>query len=96
MSENIQSFQCNFCIKELHAGYDENDMVHCQGCHRIWDGYAQCPCWYEAVEEEDEEEVVEEENVEEENVEEEVVEEVVEEENVEEEAIGTVESVKIL
>uniref|UniRef100_A0A6C0E7J5 Uncharacterized protein n=1 Tax=viral metagenome TaxID=1070528 RepID=A0A6C0E7J5_9ZZZZ len=88
MSENIQSFQCNFCIKELNAGYDENDMVHCQGCHRIWDGYAQCPCWCEVVEDEDVEEEVQHDEVVEE-------EEVAKEEDVET-AIGTVESAKML
>jgi hypothetical protein len=20
-------------------------MIHCENCHRIWDGYAQCTCW---------------------------------------------------
>ena len=24
---------------------DENEMAHCLGCGRVWDGNAQCPCW---------------------------------------------------
>ena len=38
-------FRCKFCKEELHNGFDKDDMIHCQLCHRVWDGCAQCPCW---------------------------------------------------
>lgn len=37
--------KCRFCDDILEYGYDKNAMLHCQSCHRIWDGFAQCPCW---------------------------------------------------
>ena len=24
-----------------------SDLVTCSNCKREWDGYAQCPCWYD-------------------------------------------------
>ena len=27
----------------VHPTKEEN--VHCSYCHRVWDGYAQCPCY---------------------------------------------------
>ena len=27
------------------ASVDNYELVHCSGCHRQWDGNAQCPCW---------------------------------------------------
>lgn len=35
---------CSFCNVILYGGMDDNNLMHCQGCHRIWDGNAQCPC----------------------------------------------------
>ena len=35
---------CNFCNVILYGGMDNNNLMHCQGCHRIWDGNAQCTC----------------------------------------------------
>jgi len=38
-------YECKFCKTMLSGGYDSNELMHCQGCHIIWDGNAQCPCW---------------------------------------------------
>lgn len=35
-------FKCKFCGKQLNYYYDENEMYHCQVCHNIYDGFAQC------------------------------------------------------
>ena len=35
---------CIFCNVKLNYGFDENEMIHCQNCHNIWDGNAQCNC----------------------------------------------------
>ena len=35
---------CKFCNVKLNYGFDENEMIHCQNCHNIWDGNAQCNC----------------------------------------------------
>ena len=35
---------CKFCNVKLNYGFDENEMLHCQDCHNIWDGNAQCNC----------------------------------------------------
>ena len=35
---------CIFCNVKLNYGFDENEMLHCQNCHNIWDGNAQCNC----------------------------------------------------
>ncbi len=48
--ENIQqdyNVYCAFCHVVLYGGMDENNLMHCQGCHRIWDGNAQCLCEFE-------------------------------------------------
>jgi hypothetical protein len=37
--------KCQHCNKMLTYGYDDDDMVHCQKCHNVWDGYAQCDCY---------------------------------------------------
>jgi hypothetical protein len=37
--------KCQHCDSILTYGYDEDDMLHCQGCHNIWDGCAQCDCY---------------------------------------------------
>lgn len=37
--------KCRFCPEILSCGFDKDEMLHCQECHRIWDGNAQCPCW---------------------------------------------------
>ncbi len=39
------SFNCRFCNVKLIGGYDDKELVHCQYCHNIWDGNAQCNCW---------------------------------------------------
>jgi hypothetical protein len=36
---------CIFCNVKLNYGFDENEMLHCQNCHNIWDGNAQCNCF---------------------------------------------------
>lgn len=41
--------KCKHCPEFLTYGYDQNNLLHCQGCHRVWDGYAQCPCWMEDI-----------------------------------------------
>lgn len=38
-------FMCKFCGIMLNHGYDNSEMLHCQGCHNVYDGFAQCPCW---------------------------------------------------
>lgn len=38
--------KCKFCDMLLEYGFDENNMLHCQGCHNVWDGNAQCNCFY--------------------------------------------------
>lgn len=36
---------CKFCKTILDINlYDNNKMMHCQGCHHIWNGQAQCFC----------------------------------------------------
>lgn len=35
---------CTFCKMSLNFGMDENSMIHCQYCHNVWDGFAQCNC----------------------------------------------------
>ncbi len=37
--------KCTLCDMLLTYGFDENNMVHCQKCHHIWDGNAQCTCF---------------------------------------------------
>lgn len=37
--------RCRHCSEKLHYGYDKNELLHCQNCHRIWDGFAQCQCY---------------------------------------------------
>jgi hypothetical protein len=39
------NFECKFCKIILYGGFDNNDLMHCQWCHNIWDGNAQCHCW---------------------------------------------------
>jgi hypothetical protein len=39
------SFMCRFCNVKLIGGYDDKELIHCQYCHNIWDGNAQCNCW---------------------------------------------------
>jgi hypothetical protein len=36
--------KCRFCHIKLLCGMDKDKMIHCQYCHLIWDGCAQCPC----------------------------------------------------
>jgi hypothetical protein len=38
--------KCKFCDMLLETGFDENNMLHCQKCHNVWDGNAQCNCFY--------------------------------------------------
>ncbi len=38
--------KCKFCDEILCYGFDSNQLMHCQGCHTVWDGNAQCPCWF--------------------------------------------------
>ncbi len=35
---------CKFCNVKLSYGMDSNSMLHCQDCHNVWDGFAQCRC----------------------------------------------------
>jgi hypothetical protein len=44
--ENTYNYNtnCRFCNVILYGGMDDNDLMHCQNCHRIWDGNAQCLC----------------------------------------------------
>lgn len=48
-SEENMKFKCNFCDEILSAGFDSENMLHCQQCHLVWDGYAQCPCGMDYV-----------------------------------------------
>jgi hypothetical protein len=41
----VSNYECKFCKIILQHGYDSNDLMHCQGCHNIWDGNAQCQCY---------------------------------------------------
>ena len=43
MDQPIQE-KCKFCDIMLIYGIDKDSMVHCQYCHMIWDGFAQCTC----------------------------------------------------
>ena len=45
LTEDDISFMCRFCNVKLIGGYDDKELVHCQDCHNIWDGNAQCNCW---------------------------------------------------
>ena len=45
LTEDDISFMCRFCNIKLIGGYDDKELVHCQYCHNIWDGNAQCNCW---------------------------------------------------
>lgn len=29
------------------------ELYTCEYCYRVWDGFAQCPCWMDLSEEED-------------------------------------------
>ena len=42
---NFKKSICKFCKVELSYGFDKNDMLHCQFCHNVWDGNAQCTCY---------------------------------------------------
>ncbi len=42
---NTTTTICKFCNVELSYGHDKDDMIHCQFCHNIWDGNAQCTCY---------------------------------------------------
>ncbi len=44
MSYDNGLYKCQHCNMMLKYGYDDNDMLHCQGCHNIYDGNAQCMC----------------------------------------------------
>lgn len=35
--------KCRHCSEELKGGYDKDDLYHCQVCHNVYDGCAQCP-----------------------------------------------------
>ena len=35
---------CSFCDVVLYGGMDDNNLMHCQNCHNVWDGNAQCMC----------------------------------------------------
>ena len=37
-------YKCKYCDMILESGIDDNDMLHCQLCHNIYDGNAQCQC----------------------------------------------------
>jgi hypothetical protein len=45
-NEDIENYEddekCKFCQIELNCGYDNDDLYHCQICHNIYDGCAQC------------------------------------------------------
>lgn len=41
----FQKFKCKFCNEILEYGFDKNNLMHCQYCHNIWDGYSQCICY---------------------------------------------------
>ena len=41
--------KCKHCPEFLSCGYDKDNLLHCQGCHRVWNGYAQCPCWMKDI-----------------------------------------------
>lgn len=47
-NQEENDYRCAFCYVILYGGMDDNDMMHCQGCHRIWDGNAQCPCNFDS------------------------------------------------
>jgi hypothetical protein len=37
---------CKFCNDILDINlFDKNKMIHCQGCHNIWNGQTQCYCF---------------------------------------------------
>ncbi len=44
-NDNECRYKCKFCEEILEYDIDSNELMHCQGCHKIWDGNAQCPCW---------------------------------------------------
>ncbi len=40
------NFNCSFCNVSLYGGMDDNNLMHCQNCHNVWDGNAQCMCYF--------------------------------------------------
>lgn len=52
ITENIEeedinynpNYNCRFCNVMLYGGIDINNLMHCQNCHNVWDGNAQCNC----------------------------------------------------
>ncbi len=38
------NYLCRFCNVILYGGIDINSLMHCQNCHNVWDGNAQCRC----------------------------------------------------
>jgi hypothetical protein len=40
----IEIEKCKHCNVKLSCGYDDNEWFHCQGCHNVYDGHAQCTC----------------------------------------------------
>ncbi len=44
--QNNYNTNCNFCNVILYGGMDDNNLMHCQNCHQIWDGNAQCLCHF--------------------------------------------------
>lgn len=34
--------KCRFCQVEISCGYDDDEWYHCQICHNVYDGNAQC------------------------------------------------------
>lgn len=50
----VTQCSCNWMItsRGVVVGYIDkgacwpngSNMIHCSGCHRVWDGFAQCPC----------------------------------------------------
>ena len=43
-NENYGVSYCTVYKIRINFGIDKNSMVHCQYCHNIWDGFAQCTC----------------------------------------------------
>jgi hypothetical protein len=37
---------CPKCDVYMIADHLDNGLYHCQECHRVYDGYAQCPCGF--------------------------------------------------
>ena len=46
IDEVVNTHICYYpgCDKMLYYGYDDEELLHCQVCHMVYDGFAQHQC----------------------------------------------------